>query len=200
MTQGDVATLSADSRQERSMIYLPGTYDVFISHSWRYDDEWTAMVALLDKTLGARWRNWSLPWHDPGLDRFTPSGHAELLQILDGQISVCRTVLVLADVCKGQRGDTWVRIEIDLAKKYGKPVFGIGHRRDGGFPRQFREEMAAIVPWSQKSIVPLLEPIGSDATHDLAPNTPARPTGEAPSGWRAVTGRLWRRWFAPVAG
>jgi hypothetical protein len=147
------------SAKSSTQINLPGTYDIFISHSWRYDQEWTDMVALLDGVLGRKWRNWSLPWYDPGLDRFTPQGHAELVDILDGQLSQCGALLVLADICKGNRGSTWLGIEIELAKKYRKPIFGIAGNHDGAFPEQFRKDVLAVVKWSAKDIVGLLKPL-----------------------------------------
>jgi hypothetical protein len=147
------------SSEEPTQINLPGTYDVFISHSWRYDQEWTDMVALLDDALGRKWRNWSLPWHDPGLDRFTPQGHAELVDILDGQLSQCGALLVLADICRGNRGSTWLGIEIELGKKYGKPIFGVATKSDRSFPDQFRKDVVTVVNWGAKDIVRLLTPL-----------------------------------------
>lgn len=148
-------------RAEKSptQINLPGTYDIFISHSWRYDQEWTDMVALLDGALGRKWRNWSLPWHDPGLDRFTPRGHETLVDILDGQLSQSGALLALADICKGNRGSTWLGIEIDLAKKYSKPIFGVASKNGVAFPDQFRKDVAAVVEWSAEDIVALLKPL-----------------------------------------
>ena len=46
-------------------IFPPGTYDLFLTHGWRYTDEWQGLVALLDDYLPGKWRNWSLP-HLPG--------------------------------------------------------------------------------------------------------------------------------------
>ena len=118
MTEG-IAIVPTDVRpgEARTVIYLSGTYDIFISHCWRYDEEWTEMVALLDEALGRSWRNWSLPWYDPGLDRFTPEGRAHLVDTLDGQLSMCGALLALADICKGSRGNTWLAIQIEFAQK-----------------------------------------------------------------------------------
>jgi hypothetical protein len=160
MTEG-IAVVPTDVRpgEARTVIYLSGTYDIFISHCWRYDEEWTEMVALLDEALGRSWRNWSLPWYDPGLDRFTPEGHAHLVDTLDGQLSMCGALLALADICKGNRGNTWLAIQIDFAQKYGKPVYGVSRKSDGSFPEQFRSSTERIVGWSAAEIVPLLKPI-----------------------------------------
>lgn len=144
----------------KQRFYLPGSYDIFISHSWRYDQEWTDMVALLDDAFGLNWRNWSLPWHDPGLNRFSLEGHAILLETLEGQLSQCGATLVLADVCRAERGPQWLRIQIDLAKKYGCPVIGVGAQKDGSFPDDFRVDMDTIVPWSEDAIAPHLKPLG----------------------------------------
>ena len=144
----------------RTRFYLPGTYDIFITHSWRYDEAWTDMVALLDGALGSAWRNWSLPWHDPGLDRYSPEGRHILLETLDGQLSQSGALLVLAEVCKAERGPHWMRIEIDIAKKYGCPILGVASRTDQSFPEEFAPDMEHIAPWSAQMITPFLKPLG----------------------------------------
>lgn len=153
-------TAASATAAGKTRFYLPGTHDIFISHSWRYDQEWTDMVALLDEAFGLNWRNWSLPWHDPGLNRFSPSGHALLEETLEGQLSQCSAALILADVCRAERGPQWLRIQIDLAKKHGCPLLGVGAQKDGTFPAEFRGDMDAVVPWSKDAIVPHLKPLG----------------------------------------
>ena len=41
------------------------TYDVFISHAWKYSDDYDRIVEFLNKAPNFKWRNYSVPRHDP---------------------------------------------------------------------------------------------------------------------------------------
>lgn len=41
------------------------TYSIFISHAWRYSDDYNRLVKLLNEAPLFRWRNYSDPKHDP---------------------------------------------------------------------------------------------------------------------------------------
>ena len=58
------------------------TYDLFISHSWRYSDEYNRMVELLNEAPSFKWRNYSCPEHDPAIDPDSKEGKKELLEAL----------------------------------------------------------------------------------------------------------------------
>lgn len=41
------------------------TYDLFISHAWKYGDDYDRLVALLDSALYFSYRNYSAPKDKP---------------------------------------------------------------------------------------------------------------------------------------
>ena len=61
-------------------------YDLFITHAWRYHDDWTRVGEMLDKFLGDFWRNFSVPWYDPALDPNTEVGKRLVHRWLEQQI------------------------------------------------------------------------------------------------------------------
>jgi hypothetical protein len=63
------------------MTYLR-SYSIFISHAWRYDDDYTRMVNLLDRAPRFLYRNYSVPRHDPAIANSTVA----LQQALDAQM------------------------------------------------------------------------------------------------------------------
>jgi hypothetical protein len=64
----------------------PKLYDLFLTHAWRYHDDWTRMAEMLDHCDGVKWRNFSVPWHDPAMDANTEVGGRSIRNWLESQI------------------------------------------------------------------------------------------------------------------
>ena len=66
-------------------------YDLFISHAWKYNDEYYRLERLLNEYNYFAYRNYSVPEHDP-LDF---NSVKELVEKLDEQIRQSSVVLVI---------------------------------------------------------------------------------------------------------
>ena len=119
--------------------FQTGTYDLFLTHAWHYIDEWQLLVAILDEHLPGKWRNWSLPWHDTSIDRYTVAGKAQLETLLDGHISMTSVVILVPEIVKTGDGRFWVEKELQIAAKHSKPVVGVLPLNGDPFP-------AALIP------------------------------------------------------
>ena len=123
------------------------TYDMFICHAWRYDDDYTRLVKLLRAAPLFKWRNYSVPWHDP-LD----AGNARRLRgALDRQIRPASVVLVISGMYVNYRD--WIQYEMEVAERYQKPVIGIHPWGAKRVPVAVRQAAATMVGWNTKSIV-----------------------------------------------
>lgn len=71
-------------------------YDLFISHAWRYNDAYYRLEGLLRAAPYFRFRNYSVPTHDPLVDPNTLIGQARLADLLERQIRPVQCVLVIA--------------------------------------------------------------------------------------------------------
>jgi len=101
------------------------TCDLFLTHAWRYHNDWKQMVEALN-TQGIRaWRNFSLPWYDPALDPRTPEGGEIVCRHLEVQIIPCDAVLLLSGVYQQTGCRKWIDMEIEMARRHGKPVIAI---------------------------------------------------------------------------
>jgi hypothetical protein len=108
------------------MSFFPaGTYDLFLTHAWCYTDDWQGLVAMLDEHLPGRWRNWSLPWHDTSIERYTPEGRESLVKLLHGHISMASAVLLLPEIKKLPEGQMWLDKQLEIAVHYSKPIIGV---------------------------------------------------------------------------
>ena len=102
------------------------TYNLFISHSWRYGGQYDRLYSLLRTRRYFAFRDYSVSQYDPIHDAATD---AQLRQAIRDQMIPCHVVLILAGVYASY--SKWINIEIDLAKRgfqRPKPVIAIWPR------------------------------------------------------------------------
>ena len=122
-------------------------YDLFISHAWKYNNEYYRLEELLKEYNYFNFRNYSVPEHDP-LDF---NSVRELVQKLDEQIRESSIVLVIGGMYCNYR--KWIRKEIEIATKYNKPILLIEPYRSNRIPNDVEINANKIVKWNTKSIV-----------------------------------------------
>jgi len=130
------------------------SYDLFISHAWRFHDTWTKMVELLDAQDRISWRNFSVPWYDPAMDPNTPEGARHVHQNLEQQVKPANVMLLLIDVYSVKSARKWVDMEIGFANRHGVPIITVGNLDD--IPAEAVEVAKfgdANVAWDSDSIV-----------------------------------------------
>lgn len=136
--------------------FPPGTYDLFLTHSWNYTDEWQGLVALIDDYMPGKWRNWSLPWHDTSIDRYSEEGRVQLEKLLRGQIAHASGVLLLPETMDRAEGRMWLDKQLTLAARYSKPIIGVPPNKGGTFPDELAAHVDAIVPREPGQIIATL--------------------------------------------
>ena len=93
------------------------TLDLFITHAWRYHEDWTQLAALLDRS-GSRWRNFSVPWHDPALVPSTELGGRHIRDFLETQIIPVDGVVFLSGVYAVRSTREWLDLEVEFARRH----------------------------------------------------------------------------------
>ena len=99
--------------------------DVFLTHAWRFHQDWVKFSELLSSDTTIKWRNFSLPWHDPAMNPNTENGGAFIRDSLERQIIPVDCVIVLSGVYVINSARKWVDMEIEIARKYKKFVIGV---------------------------------------------------------------------------
>lgn len=128
-------------------------YRLFISHSWAYSDAYEKLIQLLNNQ-DLSYFNHSVPFNDP---IHTTGSEQELRVAIDAQIKGTSCVLILAGVYSTY--SKWINEEIDIAKKYNKPIIVIepwGAERTSAV---VKENADVIVKWQGKSIVDAIKKI-----------------------------------------
>ena len=123
-------------------------YNLFISHSWTYSDQYQRLINLLDSKYGFNYRNYSVPKDDP----IHNAGSDYLLrQAIERQMKPASCVIILAGVYSTY--SKWINIEIELARKMGKKIIAVepwGSERTSAVVKNAANE---IVRWNSDSIV-----------------------------------------------
>lgn len=135
------------------------SFDLFLTHAWRYHEDWTRAATMLDGMDGFSWRNFSVPWHDPAMDANTEVGGRFIREWLETQIMPVDAVLLLAGVHALGSGRKWVDLEIDYARRHQKVVLGLPALGESpeNFPSPLSAQVAAVVPWDAAEIIAALQ-------------------------------------------
>lgn len=123
-------------------------YVVFISHAWKYDDDYNRLVSMLESAPNFKFANSSVPSTDPIP---TPITDEKLRLALDEQIRVANVVLVLSGMYSAH--SDWIGTEIAIAAKYQKPIIAVAPRGQERLPSIVVTASKEVVRWSTDSIV-----------------------------------------------
>lgn len=127
------------------------TYDLFISHAWKYSDDYCRAVKLLASAPNFAFRNYSVPEHDPVLDPDDEYERKELRAALDEQIRPVNCVLIISGMYVPH--SYWIQQEIGIAVSYGKPIVGLIPRGAERIPTAVSNAAKEMVGWTTDSIV-----------------------------------------------
>lgn len=127
------------------------TYDLFLSHSWRYNSDYYRLIGLLRNASYFKFRDYSVPIHRPKVDPNSLVSVRFVTGELEKQIKPVNCVLLMAGVYSTH--SDWIHREVNLARKYNKPIIGVipwGQRNISSIVRNSAHEM---VNWNTDSIV-----------------------------------------------
>ena len=121
------------------------TYRVFISHAWRYDDDYYRCEGLLSEATHFQWENLSVPRHDP------ISNAGMLAAELHNQMRSANVFLILSGMYVSH--SYWIQYEINFARRIGRPIIGIRPWGSSQVPIAVQKGADEIVGWNSGSIV-----------------------------------------------
>jgi MTH538 TIR-like domain (DUF1863) len=132
------------------------TFDIFITHAWRYHDDWTRMGEMLDRHPGLAWRNFSVPWYDPAMDPNTEVGSNFVQRWLESQIIPTVGVIFLGSVYAIKSTRKWLEMEAAMARRHGKPIVGVASFGEVELAGEARRFVDATAPWDAGEIIATL--------------------------------------------
>lgn len=128
------------------------TVDLFITHAWRYHEDWKRLVNLLNAHAPRGWRNFSLPWYDPALDPRTEDGGRRVRWHLESQIIPVHAVILLARVLSEPGTNKWLDFELEAARRHHKPTFALPPWGEAEVAPEVSARADAVLTWDAKII------------------------------------------------
>ncbi|MDE0199667.1 MAG: TIR domain-containing protein [Caldilineaceae bacterium] len=124
-------------------------YDLFLSHVWRkvHNSEYYRLVNFLEGAANFRWRNYSVPEHDP----LGTKTDWQLRQALNRQIRPINCFLVVSGMYVHHR--KWIQEEINIALSLNKPIIGVVPWGQNRVPIEVQKIAKEMVGWQTSSIV-----------------------------------------------
>jgi hypothetical protein len=130
------------------------TYNIFISHAWKYTEHYNKVVQWLNEAQSEgkfNWKNYSVPEHDPVIDPNTTVGKRKLQAELDGQIKPTSIVIILAGMYAAH--SDWIDFEIDTSKSYNKYIVGVKPWGQERIPTKVSGNSNIMVGWNKSSVI-----------------------------------------------
>lgn len=123
-------------------------YNLFISHSWSYPNQYKNLVALLDANPNFDYKNYSVPKDDP---IHNAPNQALLEDAIRRKMQPASCVIILAGVYATY--SKWINIEIKLAKSINKKIIAV--EPWGSTKTSLTVKMAAdeVVGWNTNSVI-----------------------------------------------
>jgi hypothetical protein len=122
-------------------------YRLFISHAWRYHDDYARIVEMLDDAPRFIYSNYSVPRDDS----YDGMGNDELYEQLRKQIRPVESVVILGGLYVSY--SNWIRFEINFAKRLQKPIIGVKPWGSTRTPKAVKQSANVIVGWNTSTIV-----------------------------------------------
>lgn len=123
-------------------------FNLFISHSWKYEDAYQRFINLLDSRSYFDYKNYSVPPENPIIGARTDK---ELEAAIENKIRACSVVIIMAGVYSTY--SKWIKKEIAIAKRLGKPILAIKPFGSERISTEVRNAANEESNWNTESIV-----------------------------------------------
>lgn len=137
-----------------------GEYNLFISHSWSYADNYEDLCTLLNKANYFKYKNYSVPKDDP-LFISAKNDYRYRLQLkrkITDQMQYASVVIILAGVYATYSDS--IQLEIEVAKELEKPILAIELYGSERSSQVVKGAADRIVGWNTNSIVNAIRELG----------------------------------------
>lgn len=122
-------------------------FNIFISHSWNYDNQRQGLTNLLNQRKYFDWEDYSVPPHDP---IHTNGTDKQLRDEIAKRIFKSDIVIVLAGVYASY--SKWIQKEIEIAKN-SKPILAVAPWGSEKTSQIVKDHAKKIVRWNTESVV-----------------------------------------------
>ena len=132
---------------------MPNLYDyrLFISHAWKYGQDYNRLINLLNNAKYFSYYNYSAPAEKPLFPAGTPMTNSQIRNLISNKIRPAQVTLVLSGMY-GAYSD-WMKYEVDESIRMGKTIIGIYPWGQTYAPTYITQNATVMVRWQTDSIV-----------------------------------------------
>ena len=133
-------------------------YNVFISHSWSYSDNYEKLISIMRNVPYFEFNDFSVPKDDPLRIYNNNNYESELYNKLLNKIKMCNAIIVLAGVYSSYSDS--IQTEVRIAKSLSKPIIAVqpwGAEKTSQF---VKDNATVIVGWNGQSIAEAVKQYG----------------------------------------
>lgn len=129
------------------------TYDLFISHAWKYGADYDRLIGLLNNAPYFRFRNYSAPQEKPLLNLDSTNVHTiqQIKESIKRKIRPVNCVIIISGMYYNNR--RWMQYELDVARQMGKPIIAVYPWGNNRMPFEISSVATCKVNWNTSSIV-----------------------------------------------
>lgn len=125
-------------------------YNLFISHSWKYNNQYNNLINLLSNYSYFSFKNYSVPKSDP-LDISGSDYKSKLRIAIINQMKTAHVVLIIAGVYASYSDS--IQMEIEIAQELNKPIIAINPWGSSTTSQIVKNAATITVGWNSASIV-----------------------------------------------
>lgn len=130
------------------------TYNLFVSHAWKYSEDYNKVIEWLDRAKAEKrldYRNYSDPKDDPIVDPNEETKKKRMKEKLRNQIKPSSIVIVISGMYVSY--SDWIGFEIDTAVEMGKYIIGLKPWGQERIPTKVSENADVMVGWNYESLI-----------------------------------------------
>lgn len=126
-------------------------YRLFISHAWKYGDDYKKLIDLLENASNFSYWNYSAPKEKPLFPEGTPLNNKKIATAITNKINPSQITIVISGMYVQYKD--WIKYEIDESVRLGKPILAIKPRGNQLMPSYVSDVADEVVNWNTDSIV-----------------------------------------------
>jgi hypothetical protein len=130
------------------------TYNLFVSHAWKYSDDYKKVVEWLDRAKAEKrldFNNYSDPKDDPIVAPDEATKKSRMKEKLRNQIRPSTIVIVISGMYVAH--SEWIDFEIDTAVEMGKYIIGLNPWGQERIPTKVTDNANVMVGWNYDSLI-----------------------------------------------
>lgn len=126
-------------------------YRIFISHAWKYGDDYNRLINLLNTAPNFSYYDYSAPQTKPLFPEGTPYTSRDIASKITDKISPSQVVLVLSGMYLNYHD--WMKYEVQEALRMNKPIIAVVPWGQERVPQEIAEVATKLVSWNSNSII-----------------------------------------------